>query len=282
MIEKAVVVGAGVMGHGIAQVLAANNIQTTLIDVNNTVLQKARGIIEQNLHISVSKNKITAFDAEKTLTLINFSFDYDSLSDAQILIEAVTEKIELKKIIFLKADKLLPSDAILATNTSCLSVSKLAEMTSRPESVVGLHFFNPPYIMKLLEIIPGEKTSAATIDKAINFAEQIKKKHILVKDFPGFATSRLGICLGNEAMRMLEEGVASVEDIDTAMMLGYGHPVGPLKLTDMVGLDVRLAISQHLYETLNSEGFKPPRILQQKVLKGELGKKSGHGFYKWT
>lgn len=241
-IKKVSVIGAGTMGRGIAQVNEMAGIKTTIIDVGDS---------------------------------------WDSLSECDLVIEAVFENLDLKRELFTKIDREIPPHAIMASNTSSLSISKIAQSTLRPQNVVGLHFFNPPTKMKLLEIVRGKDTSDDIIIQAQNYAAQIGKTSITVKDSPGFATSRLGICLGNEAMRMLEEGVASADDIDVAMMLGYGHPIGPLKLTDLVGLDVRLAIGEYLFTELRQSGFNPPAILREKVARGELGKKSGRGFYNW-
>ncbi len=281
-IQKVCVIGAGVMGHGIAQLNAMRGIATLLIDEHEQALQHAKDTIHKNLNISIAKGKFAAELLQKTLDLIDYKTNFDQISDVDLLIEAVPEKMALKKLIFEAADALLPTHALLATNTSSLSVSEIAVCTKRPESVVGLHFFNPPPIMKLLEIVRTEQTSHTSVEMAIAYAAQLQKTHILVNDSPGFATSRLGICLGNEAMRMLEQGVANASDIDQAMVLGYGHPVGPLQLTDIVGLDVRLAISEYLFTKLQNEAFRPPEILKRKVSQGFLGKKSGQGFYAWN
>ena len=189
--------------------------------------------------------------------------------------------MSLKRALFQEADALMPARALLASNTSSLSIVEIAAATKRPEAVVGLHFFNPVHIMKLLEIVKGPLTSSSTLERALALAAALKKTAIVVNDAPGFATSRLGICLGNEAMRMLEEGVASAADIDAAMRLGYGHPMGPLALSDLVGLDVRLNISEGLFAELGTDGFRPPRIMKRLVQLGHTGKKSGRGFYLW-
>lgn len=282
LIQKICVVGAGVMGHGIAQLNAMHGIKTVLLDKNKSALQYAQETIGKNLNISIAKGKFSETLLQKTLDLISYQTDFAHMSNVDLLIEAVPEKMALKKEIFKIADALLPAYALLATNTSSLSVSEIAAYTKRPASVLGLHFFNPAPIMKLLEIVRTEQTNQDNIETAIAYARQLQKNHIIVNDSPGFATSRLGICLGNEAMRMVEQGVASAADIDKAMVLGYGHPVGPLQLTDMVGLDVRLAISEYLFAQLKSESFRPPEILKNKVTQGFLGKKSGQGFYDWN
>ena len=198
------------------------------------------------------------------------------------MIEAVVEDLGVKQRLFAELERAAPATALLATNTSSLSVGAIASAVRDPGRVLGLHFFNPVHAMKLVEVVTHERTGAGTVDRALAFVRQLGKEPIVVKDAPGFASSRLGVALGLEAMRMLEQGVASAEDIDRAMELGYNHPMGPLKLTDVVGLDVRLAIAEYLYRTLEEPQFEPPSILRDKVAKGELGKKTGKGFYIWS
>ncbi len=278
----AVVVGAGTMGHGIAQVLAMAGHPTTLIDLNADVLAAGRAKIEDALTVGVKKGKVSEADRQAALARLTTSTSMTALSSAQLFIEAIPEKMAWKKQLFADACRVLPPGALLASNTSSLSITELAAATDRPERVVGLHFFNPVHIMKLLEIVRSPLTSDATLEEAQALAMRLGKTAIVVNDAPGFATSRLGICLGNEAMRMLEEGVASAKDIDQAMKLGYGHPMGPLALSDLVGLDVRLAISESLYAELGTDGFRPPQLLKRLVKLGHLGKKAGRGFYVWT
>jgi 3-hydroxybutyryl-CoA dehydrogenase len=280
-VTKAAVIGAGTMGHGIAQVLAQAEIEVNLIDQSHAALQAGIDQIETNLKIAVSKGKVLATDVKKILSRINPFTNLDALEGADLMVEAVSEDVGLKQEIFHRADILIDNYGILATNTSSLSVKKIAESTSNPERVVGLHFFNPPHIMKLLEIAVHDKTSEEIIDKCKLLSTTLRKESIVVKDSPGFATSRLGIAFCLEGIRMLEQGVASVKDLDTAMKLGYGHPMGPLMLSDWVGLDIRLAIAQHLYETLESPIFLPPALLRKMVRAGFLGRKSGSGFYEW-
>jgi 3-hydroxybutyryl-CoA dehydrogenase len=183
--------------------------------------------------------------------------------------------------VFRELDHAAPKDAILATNTSSLSIARIAGATHRPEQVLGMHFFNPVPVMPLLEIVRATRTSDATVATAIEVGKRMGKEPIVVRDSPGFATSRLGVLLGLEAIRMLEAGVASAEDIDKAMTLGYRHPMGPLRLTDLIGLDVRLAIAEHLHRELDSDAFRPPELMRRMVAEGALGKKSGRGFYRW-
>ena len=282
ILKRATIIGGGTMGHGIAQVSAMAGIHTTLVDLNQDVLNAAQAKVTANLDKGVARGKVTEEAKAAALANLVFSTSNDSLAESDLFVEAVPENMDLKKNLFKQADEQCPQGAILATNTSSLSVSEIASATSRPQNVIGLHFFNPVHIMKLLEIVKGEQTDADTLARAVAYGKRIGKTHVVVNDAPGFATSRLGICLGNEAMRMVEQGVASAQDIDTAMSLGYGHPVGPLQLTDMVGLDVRLAISTYLYEKLGTDTFKPPAIAQEMVAAGKLGKKSGEGFYSWV
>ena len=205
----------------------------------------------------------------------------DAGSEADLVIEAVIENLDAKRALFTELDRFCPADAILATNTSSLSIESIAAATTSRNRVIGMHFFNPVHIMKLIEVVVGPETSNETLAAVLAVAERMGKEAITVKDTPGFATSRLGVALGLEAMRMLEAGVATAEDIDKAMVLGYNHPMGPLRLTDLVGLDIRLNIADYLFDKLGSEVFRPPDILRRKVSEGKLGKKSGEGFYKW-
>jgi len=281
-LKRATIIGGGTMGHGIAQVSAMAGIHTTLVDLNQDVLNAAQEKVTANLDKGVARGKVTEEAKAAALANLAFSASNDSLATSDLFIEAVPENMDLKKTLFRQADEQCPPGAILATNTSSLSVSEIASATARPQNVIGLHFFNPVHIMTLLEIVNGDQTDIDTLARAVAYGKRIGKTHVVVNDAPGFATSRLGICLGNEAMRMVEQGVASAQDIDTAMSLGYGHPVGPLQLTDMVGLDVRLAISTYLYEKLGTDTFKPPVIAQEMVAAGKLGKKSGEGFYPWV
>jgi len=280
-IHKAAVLGAGTMGHGIAQVLAQAGIEVCLFDVNDEATARGLAAIQGNLDKGVTRGKVTEEDRTAALACIGSSTDLGkAIEGVQLVVEAVPEKIELKHSIFAELGG-LDKEVLLASNTSSLSIDKIAEAAEHPERVLGMHFFNPVHIMKLVEVVRGERTSEAAVLCALDLARRLGKTPIDVKDAPGFASSRLGIAIGLEAMRMLEEGVASAEDIDTAMTLGYGFPMGPLKLTDLVGLDVRLAIAEYLEMTLG-ERFCPPNILREKVARGELGKKSGQGFHSWS
>jgi 3-hydroxybutyryl-CoA dehydrogenase len=284
-IHSAVVVGAGTMGHGIAHVLCAAGIATTLADQSADAVENGVKKIDENLSKGVAKGKLTAAERDTALSLLTTATtpaaQLTALSSATLLIEAIPERMALKTALFAEASGVMPATALLASNTSSLSITEIAAATTCPERVVGLHFFNPVHIMKLLEIVRGPLSSDESVSRAQALAVRLNKSAIVVNDAPGFATSRLGICLGNEAMRMLEEGVASATDIDTAMKLGYGHPMGPLALSDLVGLDVRLHISEGLYAELGTDGFRPPRVMKRLVKLGHLGKKSGRGFYIW-
>ena len=280
--SRVAVIGAGTMGHGIAQVCAMAGYQVALFDPMPGATERALGKIAENLQKGVERGKVAAEDAAATRERLRAAADLrDAVADAGLMIEAVPETMELKESIFREAHQSAPAEAILASNTSSLSVSRIAAATGRAERVVGLHFFNPVHIMKLLEVVRGRDTSRETVDAALAFAARIGKEPIVVTDTPGFASSRLGVVLGLEAMRMVEEGVASPQDIDRAMELGYNHPMGPLKLTDVVGLDVRLGIAEYLHGELGGEQYRAPEILRRMVAEGRLGKKSGRGFYDW-
>lgn len=269
------------MGHGIAYLLAQSGIHVCLIDQARASLHKAMDNIDSILEASVLKERMSDLDARNIRSRIQISEDLESLSGCDLMIEAIHENSEAKRHIFVFADAIMDENALLASNTSSLSIAQIAESLVHKERMIGLHFFNPPHIMLLLEIIVHEHNSLESIEAAKALAQLLGKEAIIVNDSPGFATSRLGISFALEAMRMLEQGVAGVSDLDSAMKLGYGHPMGPLMLSDWVGLDVRLAISEHLYRSLDSAVFNPPDILRRMVRAGFLGKKSGSGFYDW-
>jgi 3-hydroxybutyryl-CoA dehydrogenase len=270
------------MGHGIAQAAAAAGYQVILRDVDDQSLARGRQAIERNLAKGVQLDKVTEADRAQTLAHIKTTTRLTDLAPADLIIEAVPENLELKQNLLRECAAVLESNYILASNTSSLSITEIARGVADPTRVVGMHFFNPVHIMRLVELVVGEQTSEATIDAVRAVAERMKKEPITVRDVPGFASSRLGVTLGLEAMRMVEQGVASPRDIDTAMELGYNHPMGPLRLTDLVGLDVRLSIAEYLHHKLGSETFRPPEILRRMVTEGKLGKKSGEGFYEWN
>ncbi|HET7461154.1 MAG TPA: 3-hydroxyacyl-CoA dehydrogenase family protein [Longimicrobium sp.] len=276
------VIGAGTMGHGIAQVSAMAGYHVTLYDPQPGAVEKGLARIGENLDKGVERGKVTAADAAATRARLSPADAVkDAVKDAWLVIEAAPEQMEIKERIFADVYGFAPEGSVLASNTSSLSVTRIAAATGAPERVVGLHFFNPVHIMKLLEVVRGRDTSEATVAAALGYARAIGKEPIVVTDTPGFASSRLGVTLGLEAIRMVEQGVASPEDIDKAMELGYNHPMGPLKLTDVVGLDVRLGIAEYLHRELGGDQYAPPKLLRTMVAEGKLGKKSGEGFYKW-
>ena len=280
-IQKAAVLGAGTMGHGIAQVLSMAGIETRIFDVQPAGLEKAIASVTRNLDKGVQKEKVTAEGRDQALANLQTTGDLDvAIDGVGVVVEAVPEKIELKREIFARLGE-LPADVLLATNTSSLPVTEIAQAAAHPERVLGMHFFNPVHIMKLVEVVCWEGTSEEATNCAMELSRRLGKEPIHVQDAPGFASSRLGIAIGLEAIRIVEAGVASAEDIDKAMTLGYGFPMGPLRLTDLVGLDVRLAIAEYLQSELG-ERFAPPELLRRKVAQGELGKKSGRGFYDWN
>lgn len=281
-IETVAVIGAGTMGHGIAQVAAMAGCRVRLFDAIPGQADAALDRVRANLEKGVARGKVSSTERDATLARLAAARELDTAVDgAQLVIEAAPERMELKADLFRQLDAAARADAVLATNTSSLSVSEIARATARPERVVGLHFFNPVHIMKLLEVVRGAATSEATMRTALDFVARIGKESIVVTDTPGFASSRLGVVLGLEAIRMVEQGVASAADIDRAMELGYNHPMGPLRLTDVVGLDVRLGIADYLHATLGGAQYEAPTLLRSLVAEGKLGRKSGEGFYRW-
>lgn len=281
MIRQISVLGAGTMGRGIAYLSALAGYETVVYDLDPAALDAARASIESTLRKGQEKGKVTDDAAAAALARLQVASDLEpAVRTADLIIEAVPENFELKKDLFAQADLFCGEETIHASNTSSISITRLASNVERRERFVGLHFFNPPHLMKLVEIVRGERTSDDTVNEVRGVAETMGKEAIVVRDSPGFATSRLGVAIGLEAMRMLEEGVASAADIDRAMELGYNHPMGPLRLTDLVGLDVRLGIADYLASTLGPR-FEPPQLLRQMVGEGKLGRKTGEGFYRW-
>ncbi|MDP6949966.1 MAG: 3-hydroxyacyl-CoA dehydrogenase family protein [Arenicellales bacterium] len=277
------VIGAGQMGRGIAYVSALSGFDTRLFDPDRAALKEALSGIEQTLEKGIQLGKISDAEKAKTLEhLTGVATVEQAVTDADLVIEAIPEDLSLKKDLFIRIAAVTPQETILASNTSSLSISQIASDVPNPERVVGMHFFNPPHIVKLLEVIRGDCSVEAVIGRVSQIGRQMGREVVVINDSPGFASSRLGIALGMEAIRMVEQGVASPADIDAAMVHGYRHPVGPLRLTDMVGLDIRLAITRYLHQTLGEPQFRPPQLLEDMVQNGLLGKKSGQGFYCWS
>jgi len=275
------ILGAGTMGHGIAQVSAMGGHEVRLRDLETEIVDSGLDAIESNLDGGVERNKLTRSEAESARERIQGTTSLpEAVSGADIVVEAVPEKMSIKHDTVTEVEEHVSSDCLIASNTSSLSLTEIASALDRPERAIGLHFFNPVHIMNLVEVVVAEQTSEKTTDTAAEFVEGIQKTPVVVGDSPGFASSRLGVALGVEAIRMVGEGVADPRDIDAAMELGYNHPMGPIELGDVVGLDVRLDILEYLREELG-ERFRPPQVLKRKVRAGKLGKKTGEGFYVW-
>jgi len=282
-IQRVAVIGAGTMGAGIAQVCAQAGWKTNLYDAFPEGLERGMERIEAFWQKGIARGKTTNEQREEWSAMLTPVSDLaEAVGEADLVIEAVPEIPELKHSIFAQLDEFAPPHAVLGTNTSSLSIADIAAVTNRPEQVIGMHFFNPVPIMKLLEVVQHDRTSQTTIATAQSAGAAMGKTSILVKDIPGFATSRLGVVLGNEAIRMLADGVASAKDIDTAMVLGYKHPMGPLALTDLVGLDVRRDILLNLQRSFNDDAYAPHPLLERLVSEGRLGKKTGKGIYDWS
>ena len=282
-ISKVTVIGAGTMGAGIAQVCAQAGWKTTLYDAYPDGLERGMQRIEAFWDKGIARGKTTIEQKQEWSANLSPNADLPSaVKDSDLVIEAVPEILELKQRIFQEIAPHCADTTVLATNTSSLSIRKIASAVSNPQRLIGMHFFNPVPIMKLLELVKHEGTSSATIELARAAGSAMNKTTILVNDVPGFATSRLGVVLGNEAIRMLADGVASAKDIDTAMVLGYKHPMGPLALTDLVGLDVRRDILNNLQDSFNDDSYKPHPLLEKLVAENRLGKKTGIGIYDWS
>ena len=277
------VIGAGTMGNGIAHVFAQSGYQVSLIDVSESALEKALATISKNLSRMVAKEKISEDQKETTLNNIkSFTNISDGVKNVQLVVEAATENIDLKLKIFKNLDEVAASDVILATNTSSISITKIASVTNRPDKIIGMHFMNPVPIMKLVEIIRGYSTSDEVTNLIMNLSKNLGKIPVEVNDYPGFVANRILMPMINEAIYTLYEGVAGVEEIDTVMKLGMAHPMGPLQLADFIGLDVCLAILEVLHDGFGNPKYAPCPLLVNMVTAGKKGVKTGEGFYSWT
>lgn len=278
-IRKVGIAGSGTMGSGIAQLVAASGYRVVLIDLNDGLLKKAVSRIEKNLLRLVEKDKITKKIKQQIVSRIITSTNLEELGDCDLVIEAVSENINIKKQLFEKLDTILKKGCIIASNTSTLPIIQLAMITNRPENVVGIHFFNPAPVMKLVEIIKSLTTSEQTVKKAKEFTLSLGKDPIITKDRPGFIVNRILLPMLNEAVFALEEGMGTAQDIDKAMKLGTNHPMGPLELIDLIGLDVILDILDVLFEEFKDPKYRACPLLRQMVRAGHLGRKSGRGFH---
>lgn len=273
------VVGAGTMGSGIAQVLAQKGFGVVMQDISQQALERGLAAIDRQLTRSVSKGRMTETERQEVLDRIRTTVSVSEFSDCELVIEAASENMDIKKEIFKQLDQACRPTTILATNTSSLSISEIAQVTSRPDKVIGMHFFNPVPVMKLVEVIRGLATGADTVAAVMKLAEELGKEPVEVREAPGFVVNRLLIPMINEAVGVLADGVASAEDIDKAMKLGANHPIGPLALADLIGLDVCLAIMEVLHSEFGDDKYRPHPLLRKMVRGGLLGRKSGRGFY---
>jgi 3-hydroxybutyryl-CoA dehydrogenase len=281
-IKTIMVVGAGFMGSGIAQVLAAAGRKVVLRDIEDRLVAKGMAAVEKNLVERVAKGKLSQDEKTAIIARITPTTELGPARDCELVIEAIVENRELKMELFRDLDALCPAHVILASNTSSIPITELASATRRPERFVGMHFFSPVPVMKLVEIIRGLKTSEATVATVINLTEAIGKVGVLVKDGPGFLVNRVNAALRNEVYNCLAEGVATIEDIDKALRYGLGHPMGPFELADFIGLDVGLAVAETLWENFKDPKWRPSLLLKKLVASGDLGRKTGKGWYDYV
>jgi 3-hydroxybutyryl-CoA dehydrogenase len=282
MADRLAVIGSGLMGSGIAQVAAQAGWQVTMRDIDDASLARGTSAIKDSLGRFVGKGRISEEDAESTLGRITTTTELDAVAEADVVVEAIFERIEAKHEVFRALDKICKAGAVLGTNTSAIPITQIASVTSRPEAVVGIHFFSPVPMMKLVELVRGYQTSDETLIAARTFAEDVGKTCVEVKrDVAGFVSNRLFAALLVEAIKLVESGVVSAADLDTVMKLGFGHAMGPLATVDLTGLDVMLHASGNIYRDTGDEKFFPPELLQRMVTAGDLGRKTGKGFYSY-
>ncbi len=280
-IETVGVVGAGTMGNGIAHVFAQNGYHVRLVDVSQDILDRALQTIRKNLERQAKKAIIQESEIDPILSRIQTATDVEAMRDAQLVVEAVVENVDVKRELFQKLDAITAPEAILASNTSSISITEIAAATQRPQQVVGMHFFNPVPVMKLVEVIRGLATSDETFDRIMELSRKLGKEPVAVNDYPGFVSNRVLMPMINEAIYCVMEGVATPEAVDTVMKLGMNHPMGPLTLADFIGLDVCLHILEVLHRELGDDKYRPCPLLRKMVAAGHLGRKSGKGFYEY-
>ena len=280
-IRRAGVVGAGVMGSGIAEVCARHELEVTVVEGSPELVEAGRHRVERSLARAVERGRLGEVERDSALLRITYGTELEALGDSDIVIEAIPERLELKRELFARLDRIAPDHAVLATNTSALPVVDIASATSRPESVIGTHFFNPPPVMRLLELVRSITTGDQTLEAARAFGEQLGKRVVVAQDRGGFIVNLLLVPYLNSAVRAHESGFASREDIDDGMKLGCNHPMGPLELLDHIGLDTALMVSEALYEEYRTPEYAAPPLLRRMVSAGRLGRKSGRGFYEY-
>src|SRR5690349_5457827 len=280
-IESVGVIGAGTMGSGIAQVCAVAGLRVVMVDVSEAAIERGCAALADSLERLVKKDKLKPADRDSALARLKGSTRYEDLQGVQLVIEAATESLDLKLGILRQVDALVGPDVVIASNTSSISITQLAAVVKRPERVIGAHFFNPVPLMALLEIIRGLQTSDATHARSVDFARRVGKTPITVRNSPGFVVNRILCPMINEAIFVLQEGLATAEDIDLGMKLGCNHPIGPLALADMIGLDTMLAVMQVFYDSFDDPKYRPASLLKEMVAAGRLGRKTGQGFYSY-
>jgi 3-hydroxybutyryl-CoA dehydrogenase len=280
-IKTIAVIGAGTMGSGIAQVAAQGGYQVIIQDIEQKLVERGLSTIKQNFDRAISKGKLTVNELEQIMARISGSVELENLRDSDLIIEAIIENMDIKKKLFSELDKVCKAETVFASNTSGLSITEMAAVTARPHQVIGMHFFNPVPVMKLVEIIRGSETNEEVMQLAHEVAKNMGKETITVKEAPLFAVNRILVPMMNEAMLVLTEGIASAEDIDKGMCLGANQPIGPLALSDLVGLDTLLFVMETLYRETSDSKYRPCALLRQKVRAGHLGRKTGRGFYSY-